>query len=112
MVTFVATARLCVGRHFGRGFALKLDKLTGEERTRVCSILYERYGACVTRHAARSVLSLDPDLVPAKCGALYADLAEHCVDVLRRGEAQTSGIKARGAGGSGGGEGGAGGARR
>lgn len=67
-----------------------MDRLTGAQLRLACSVLHERYKTCVASSLVKDVLaSADVDAPNRKCAPLFADLTEHCSDLLRAGELQS-----------------------
>ncbi len=64
-----------------------MDALRGADRLLACRVLSERYAACVKTALVRDVaLNLDVNAPTRKCGALFADLQDHCGEHFRSGE--------------------------
>jgi hypothetical protein len=68
-----------------------MDRLSGAQLRLACSVLHERYKTCVASSLVKDVLaSADAEALNRKCAPLFADLTEHCSDLLRAGELQVA----------------------
>lgn len=66
-----------------------MESLKGHELKLACSVLHDRYKACVATSMVKDVLaSADVNALSRKCAPLFADLTEFCSDMLRKGELQ------------------------
>ena len=62
-----------------------MDALPPGERTRLCSVLSDRYRSCVTQAAGEVITQADTTLVTRRCGSLFAALSEQCAEQIRSG---------------------------
>ena len=67
--------------------ALTMDSLSGAELLLACTVLQERYKACVQRTVAGMLKLGDTDTVESKCRDVWAELSsEKCAALIRSGE--------------------------
>lgn len=63
-----------------------MDKLSSADLKLACSVLEERYKACVKKSIISDVLQTADFSAPTrKCGHMFTDITEHCGELIRSG---------------------------
>ena len=56
-----------------------MDRLTSAQKQLACKVLLDRYSRCIKASLVQDVLGAGDAAAPSrKCGAMFADLGEHC----------------------------------
>ncbi len=59
-----------------------MERLKGAELATACKVLHERYERCMKTALTKDVVALDFAAPTKKCGPLFADLSEYCVEAM------------------------------
>lgn len=65
-----------------------MDGLSPKDLRVACGVLHERYKTCIKTTVVSALASADLGSVSSRCAPLFADLTEHCSELIRRGELQ------------------------
>lgn len=60
-----------------------MERLTAEQKVLACKVLRDKYSRCIKTSLVQDVLGAGDAGAPTrKCGAMFADLSEHCPTAL------------------------------